>query len=588
MSSASLLRSPRNRWILGVLLAAGAVLWFLRPSNADARVSTFTARRGPLDITVLGGGSVEALESWQIRSEVRGEPVKILKLVDEGTLVSEEDVRTNKVLVELDASKIQQALLNQDISFQTTLAGLTEAQQGYEIQLNQGRVDMRGAEQDAKFAFMDLEKLLGRTITAELVQKLDLVDRPDTNLLARAESGQLEPDTDPGNTVGTTNAPIHVNSVAPARIVIDFSRYANVELLGDGTAKQELRKREDELLVTKTALGQAQTKLAGTKRLFEKGFVTKTELENDQIAADQARLKVESAQTTLDLYLRYEFTKSAEETLSKYEKALRTLERVRKEAVSKLAQSAAKMKSAERRYRIEKENRDELAAQIQKAVITAQKPGLVVYGGNDNMWWGGNEPIRVGSQVFERQPIITIPDTTQMGVKLGIHESHIKRVSKGLKVKITVDAFPDDPLTGEVRKVGVLPDSQGRFMSPDMKLYQCTIAIQGSRDWVKPGMSAKVEILVKQLPDVVYVPIQAVTSRTGKQLVFLPGSKPREREVTTGEFNESFIEIRKGLEAGETVLLRLPDDERQAGEGESAPAKPAPSPAGAAKPVAVR
>jgi multidrug efflux pump subunit AcrA (membrane-fusion protein) len=125
-------------------------------------------------------------------------------------------------------------------------------------------------------------------------------------------------------------------------------------------------------------------------------------------------------------------------------------------------------------------------------------------------------------------------------------------------------------------------------MSPDMKLYQCTIAIQGSRDWVKPGMSAKVEILVKQLPDVVYVPIQAVTSRTGKQLVFLPGSKPREREVTTGEFNESFIEIRKGLEAGESVLLRLPDDERQAGEGEGAPAKPAPSPAGLTKPVAVR
>ena len=101
-------------------------------------------------------------------------------------------------------------------------------------------------------------------------------------------------------------------------------------------------------------------------------------------------------------------------------------------------------------------------------------------------------------------------------------------------------------------------------------------------------MSAKVEILVKQLPDVVYVPIQAVTSRTGKQLVFLPGSKPREREVTTGEFNESFIEIKQGLQAGETVLLRLPDDERQAGEGEADPAKPAPSTAGTAKPVTVR
>ena len=313
---------------------------------------------------MLGGGSVEALDSWQIRSEVRGEPVKILKLVDEGTLVTEDDVRTNRVLVELDASKIQQALLNQDISFQTTLAGLTEAQQGFEIQLNQGRVDMRTGEQDAKFAFMDLEKLLGREITSEMVRKLDLIDRPDTNLLAAAESGQLEPDSEPAESVGTTNAPVRISTPSRPRTTVDFTAYAKVDLLGDGSAKQELRKREDELLVAKTALGQAQTKLAGTRRLFEKGFVTKIELENDQIAADQARLKVESAQTTLDLYLRYEFTKSAEETLSKFEKALRSLERVRKEAVSKLAQAAAKMKSAERRYRIEKENRNDLATRV--------------------------------------------------------------------------------------------------------------------------------------------------------------------------------------------------------------------------------
>ena len=581
------LKSLRGRLIVGAIVALAIAGWWLVPRGNDSGAATFTVRQGPLDITVLGGGSVEALDSWQIRSEVRGEPVKILKLVDEGILVTEEDVRTNRVLVELDASKIQQALLNQDISFQTTLAGLTEAQQGFEIQLNQGRVDMRTGEQDAKFAFMDLEKLLGRDITAELVRKLDLIDRPDTNLLAAAESGQLEPDTEPAESVGTTNAPLRVATQPRPRTTVDFTAYAKLDLLGDGSAKQELRKREDDLLVAKTAYGQAQTKLAGTRRLFEKGFVTKIELENDQIAADQARLKVESAQTTLDLYLRYEFTKSAEETLSKYEKALRGLERVRKEAVSKLAQAAAKMKSAERRYRIEKENRNELAAQIGKSVITAQKPGLVVYGGNDNMWWGGNEPIRVGSQVYERQPIITIPDTTQMGVKLGVHESHIKKVTKGLSVKITVDAFPDDALTGEVTKVGVLPDSQGRFMSPDMKLYQCTIAVKGTREWLKPGMSAKVEILVKQLPNAVYIPIQAVTSRTGKQMVFIAGGRAREREVVTGEFNESFIEIRKGLAPGEVVLLRLPDDERQAGEdkpGEGNRPNPAPTP----KPVAAR
>jgi len=53
----------------------------------------------------------------------------------------------------------------------------------------------------------------------------------------------------------------------------------------------------------------------------------------------------------------------------------------------------------------------------------------------------------------------------------------------------------------------VLPDSQNRWLNPDLKVYLTTITIDGTHDWVKPGMSAKVEILVDRLADVVYVPV---------------------------------------------------------------------------------
>ena len=50
---------------------------------------TFEARRGPLDITVLEGGSLEALQSQEIRSRVKGrEGVKILSIVEEGYRVT--------------------------------------------------------------------------------------------------------------------------------------------------------------------------------------------------------------------------------------------------------------------------------------------------------------------------------------------------------------------------------------------------------------------------------------------------------------------------------------------------------------------
>src|SRR6267378_1717429 len=107
-------RQPR--WRLGLvllLLAAGAWWWFRGGSGSDARAATFTAKRGPLDITVLEGGSLQALESQEIKCEVRVgyQGTKILRIVEEGYLVTDDDVKTNKVLVELDGSDLQKQIV---------------------------------------------------------------------------------------------------------------------------------------------------------------------------------------------------------------------------------------------------------------------------------------------------------------------------------------------------------------------------------------------------------------------------------------------------------------------------------------------
>jgi len=77
---------------------------------------------------------------------------------------------------------------------------------------------------------------------------------------------------------------------------------------------------------------------------------------------------------------------------------------------------------------------------------------------------------------------------------------------------------------------------------------------------LKPGMTAKVEIFIEQLTNVVYVPIQSVILDEGKYVCFLQrgGGKPERREVAVGSFNEEFIEVQKGLAEGEKVLLRPP------------------------------
>jgi len=97
-----------------------------------------------------------------------------------------------------------------------------------------------------------------------------------------------------------------------------------------------------------------------------------------------------------------------------------------------------------------------------------------------------------------------------------------------------------------VTKVGVLPDSANRWMNPDMKVYVTTITIDGTYDWVKPGMSSKVEILVNKLENCVYVPVQAISPDNGKQVCYVGnGLRSERREVQNRPVQRCFYRGQK-------------------------------------------
>jgi multidrug resistance efflux pump len=546
-------RQPRWRKMAAAAAALVLVSWWGWPGRGGSAVKelAFSARRGALEINVLEGGSLKALESQEIKCEVRvgNQGTKILKIVEEGYLVTEADVKNSKVLVELDSSELQKQIAQQEIQYQQAAANLTDAQQNYEIQVNQNQSDIKTAEQKARFARMDFDKFLGDTVAARIIKEHGL------------DKILTESDT---NSIGGITPLLEVsesNQTHSVTLAIDFSQYANIRELGDGEAKQKLRKFEDDLQAAQKELGQAKATLDGTRRLFEKQFVAKTELVRDQLAQDSAELKVKTAETASALFLKYDFSKTAEQSLSAYTDAVRELDKARRVSISKMAQAFAKLKSAQGQYEVQVQQRKDFTEQLEKCTLVAKKTGLVIYGGGGNEnYYGSQDPIREGAAVRELQTIITIPDLTRMSVNVKIHESYVNKIKIGQKVRITVDAFPDVMLEGEVAKVGVLPDSQNRWMNPDMMVYLTTITINSSYSWVKPGMSAKVEILVNKLNDVVYIPVQAVSPDDRKLICYVAGAfKPERREVEAGDFNDEFIEIKKGLKEGERVLLRLPD-----------------------------
>jgi hypothetical protein len=133
-------------------------------------------------------------------------------------------------------------------------------------------------------------------------------------------------------------------------------------------------------------------------------------------------------------------------------------------------------------------------------------------------------------------------------------------------------------LHGTVKKVGQMPDMEGRWgPRGEAKEFEVILSIDDLPQGIgfKPGFSAEVKIEVGRVPAVLTVPVQAVGERGGKHYAYVStpnGVEPT--EVTVGESNEKYVEIRFGLEEGQAVCLdarKRCNADAQA-EGRSSPA----------------
>jgi HlyD family secretion protein len=519
------LAAGRRRWfVAGGLAVALVLLAMTLVSNktsslvSEKAANTFKVCKDNLIITVIENGSIKARNAIHIKSDVEGQ-VRITSIVPEGNYITPEDVN-KKVLVELDSSTLTENLSQRQIEFAGAESSFAEANEAYFIQLKQNESDVTAAELKVKFALMDFKKYLGEAVAEKLIIALE----KDPNAKRNLESFLDDPNR-----------------------------------LGRSQASQKLTDLQDQIEMAGSKLAKAQYKLDGTRQLYEVNYVAEIELQGDELDKRSCEIQNKQASINLDLFKLYDFPKDAEKLLSDYYEARRELDRTHARCRSKLAQTIAQLKSAEAKFELQKERLEKLEKQISACVIKAPGPGLVVYASSGAAYWYRERPIEVGYMVQQNEEIMSLPDTSEMIVEITVHESSITKIKPGQIAKITIDAFPDRTFTGKVLKIAPLPDQQRSWLNPDLKVYATQVTIDGSYDFLKPGMSAKVETTVEELNDVTIVPIQAVANRGGKKVCYcLNRQGHQEREVQTGSFNEKFVQITDGLRAGEDILTNPP------------------------------
>jgi len=481
-------KSLKVAGVIVVLVAIGLTVVWLRVVRGGeatgAEMATFVAQRGPLTISVLESGTIKSREQVIIKNEVEGR-TSIISLIPEGTRVKKGDL-----LVELDASTMDDDKIEQEIRTMNAEAAYINAKETLEITRNQAASDVNVAELDLEFAIQDLDQY---------------------------KVGQF-----PNEQVAAQN---------------------EIEL-----AQEELTRAEETL--------------TWSKRLFEEKYISQTELQADQLAVSRGKNKLQLAQNDLELLQDFTYKRQIKQLKSDVEQAKLALERTRAKARADVVQAEADLKAKEQEFARQEAKLNKLLDQISKATIYAPADGMVIYATTARRggWRDNREPLDEGVEVWERQELIYLPTADSAMAEVDIHEASLEKVRVGLPALITVDALPGQKFIGTVGRIAPLPDSASMWMNPDLKVYNSDIYLEGEAPDLRTGMSCKVEIVVAQYENAVYIPVQAVIRVSGQPTVYIvkEDGTVEERSVEIGLDNNRMVHVTSGLDEGEVVWLAPP------------------------------
>lgn len=474
-------------WFAGAAVALLVLAWLIWPTSKSSAVQEFyTVKRSDFLISIVEGGTLEAVNEVVVRSEVEG-TARIIKMIPEGSYVKKGDL-----LVELDSSQAQDQVNQQLIAYEKARFALIAAQETLAIQRSVVESEISAADLKLEFAKRDLQKYL------------------------------------------------------------------------EGEARQLKRNLEIEISTVQENLIVAKDRHDWSKKLHAKGFETKSNLDKDQLAVLQYGLKLEQATNALAMFDHFDFPKQKRLLESAMQEAEKELARVKLQGEGKLKQYEADVKTQESTVDLNRVKLERDQANLAGSKIYAPQDGLVVYAMGNNRF-SNESMVEEGATIRNRQELIKLPDVSEMKLAIKVHESHINMIRAGLGAYVVLDSMPDQRFRGSVRKVSLLPDSSSRWGNPNLKVYATEILLVDKLPAdVKPGVSARAEIVVTNMQDVLTVPLQAITTKQGKQVAYVQkGNDLKPAPVDVGMYNTKLIQIVSGLNEGDRVSLAPPLDSQE-------------------------
>jgi len=161
---------------------------------------------------------------------------------------------------------------------------------------------------------------------------------------------------------------------------------------------------------------------------------------------------------------------------------------------------------------------------------------------------------------------MNFPDMSEILSIMKVDEVDIQKIEVGQKAEIRLDAMPEKVYHGKVVKKGTVAITElastrfGGFSissgAGQTKGFQVDVYIDDRDEQLRPGMTTRTDIILEEIPDAVWIPLEALFDRNGEPVVYVKdGGNFKAVPVLTGKRTDTEIQIIQGLKGGETLFL---------------------------------
>lgn len=499
------------------------------------KTSVQKVTKGDIAIKVVETGSLEALTTVEVKSQVGGRVARLL--VDEGDYVEK-----GQLIAVIDPQQT-------------------------ELQVQQSRAQLDGANSNVRQLDVQIAQ---RRITAKTnLEKAKL----------RVQQIDLELKAQPT----LTNAAIRSAQTAYDSAQKSYDLLTKVTQLNQRTSAETARQD------ARNNVNQAQIESDRQKGLFERGYVSKREVEQADLSLELSKTKLRQAEESLQR-LDNEQRLERERSQKQIDQAQADLDRAKANSIAD--------QTKRQDYQTAVQNlRDAEAALKDVDALLEQRRGSkasvaqIESSLNENLRLLGETEVRapISGVVTKRyvqmgelvnalstfsagSPIVKVEDRSKMIVKLEINEIDVARLQANMEAEITVDALPESSFSGRVTKISPaqIENAAGVGGDPVVK-YAVEVTLDRVEPLLKSGMSAKCDITPSQRTNVLRLPLAFVGFENGEAFVMMydpkevpkgdpknPMAKPtltgQRKEIEVGLKDQAFVEILRGLKEGDQVV----------------------------------